>query len=73
MAESFTTAAGLGQTTPVERVRPSLREAIDRERPGKRPRKPGAPAPLPVEGPEAEEPESAEELKRSGRLVDIVI
>ena len=73
MAESFTTAAGLGQTTPVERVRPSLREAIDRERPGKRPRKPGAPDPPPAEGPETEDPGSAEDIKKSGRLVDIVI
>jgi len=72
MADSFITTP-LHQTTPVERLRDSKREAVDRY--GKRPRskKPEGHPPPPEEKEQPGIPDFEEETKKSGKILDIVI
>jgi hypothetical protein len=73
MAESFATVPALGQTAPVDRLRDSRRGALDQEGKRKRPPKGESSAPAPGIGPEPPDSAPAEENKKSGHLVDIVI
>jgi hypothetical protein len=72
MADNFITTP-LHQTTPVERLRDSRREAVDRY--GKRPRskKPEEQPPAPEEKEQSGIPDREEETKKSGKILDIVI
>ncbi|MBI5584061.1 MAG: hypothetical protein HY892_09575 [Deltaproteobacteria bacterium] len=73
MAEIFAQVPSLGQTAPVDRVRDSRRGAIDQEGKRKRPRKSEPSAPASGTGSESPDSGSAEDHKKSGHLVDIVI
>lgn len=73
MAENIPGALPLGQTTPVERVRDSRREAVDREGKRRNAKKSGPPAPASVNASEPEDPGDPAVAKNSGNLVDIVI
>ena len=72
MADSFISTP-LNQTTPVDRLRDSQREEVDRY--GKRPRwkKPEGRLPEPEEKEESGTPDFEEETKKSGKILDIVI
>lgn len=73
MAENIPGALPLGQTTPVERVRDSRREAIDREGKRRTPKKSGPPTPAASEALDPEDPGDPGAAKNSGNIVDIVI
>jgi hypothetical protein len=73
MVDRFTTTSSLGQTTPVDRVRDSRRGGIDQEGKRKRLKKPVPSAPVSAGGLEAEDPGPSEDVKKSGKIVDIVI
>ena len=72
MADSFISTP-LHQTTPVDRLRDSKREAVDRY--GKRPpsKKPEGPPPRPEEEEQSGTPDLEGETKKSGKILDIVI
>lgn len=73
MAENIPGALPLSQTTPVERVRDSRREAIAREGKRRNPKKSGPPTPGSVEALEPEDSGDPAAAKNSGNIVDIVI
>ncbi|RPH86805.1 MAG: hypothetical protein EHM75_07095 [Desulfobacteraceae bacterium] len=72
MADSFISTP-LNQTTPVERLRDSKREAVDRYGKRPRPKKPEGQAPMPEEKEQSGVPDIEEESKKSGKILDIVI
>jgi hypothetical protein len=73
MAENIPGTLPLGQTTPVERLRDSRREAIDREGKRRNPKKSGPPAPAAVNASETQDAGDPAVAKNSGTIVDIVI
>lgn len=72
MADSFITSP-LQQTTPVERLRDSKREAVDRYGKRPRPKNPEGQPPPTEENEQPGIPELEEETKKSGKILDIVI
>jgi hypothetical protein len=72
MADSFISTP-LNQTTPVDRLRDSQREVVDRYGKRPRPKKPEGQSPRPEEEEKPETPDIEEEAKKSGKIVDIVI
>jgi hypothetical protein len=72
MADSFISTP-LHQTTPVDRLRDSKREAVDRYGKRPRPKKPEGRPPRPEEEEKPETPDLEEETKKSGKILDIVI
>jgi hypothetical protein len=72
MADSFISTP-LNQTTPVDRLRDSKREAVDRYGKRPRPRKPEVQTPMPEEEEKSGVPDIEEETKKSGKILDIVI
>ena len=72
MADSFLSTP-LNQTTPVERLRDSKREGLDRYGKRPRPKKPEGPPPRPEEKENAGTADLEEETKKSGKILDIVI
>jgi hypothetical protein len=72
MADSFISTP-LNQTTPVERLRDSKREVVDRYGKRPRPKKPDGPPPRPEEEEKSGTPDIEAETKKSGKILDIVI
>lgn len=73
MVESFTISTPLSQTTPVDRVRDTKREAIEQDRKRKRFKKSGGSALFPEAGDEPADQNPPEENKKSGKILDILI
>jgi hypothetical protein len=72
VADSFMTNP-LNQTPPVERLRDSKREAVDRYGKRPRPKKSGGQAPAAEENEKPEALNLEETPKKSGKILDIVI
>ena len=72
MADSFISTP-LNQTTPVDRLRDSKREAVDRYGKRPRPKKPEGQPPMPEEEENSATPDLEKETKKSGKILDIVI
>jgi hypothetical protein len=72
MADSFISTP-LNQTTPVDRIRDSKRETVDRYGKRPRPKKPEGQPPEPNDIEQTGAPDIEEETKKSGKILDIVI
>jgi|GEM_PF-5829461 hypothetical protein len=72
MADSFISTP-LHQTTPVDRLRDSKREAVDHYGKRPQPKKPEGRSPSPEEKEKSGTPDLEEETKKSGKILDIVI
>ena len=72
MADSFISAP-LNQTTPVDRLRDSKREVVDRYGKKSRPKKPEGQLPRREENEQSGTLDLEEETKKSGKILDIVI
>ncbi len=72
MADSLISTP-LHQTTPVDRLRDSKREAVDRYGKRPRPKKPEGQTPRAEEEEKPETPDLEEKTKKSGKILDIVI
>jgi hypothetical protein len=72
MADSFISTP-LHQTTPVDRLRDSKREVVDRYGKRPRPKKPEGQPPRSEEKENPDTPDLEEETKKSGKILDIVI
>ncbi len=72
MADSFLSTP-LNQTVPVNQLRDSKQEVLDRYGKRPRPKKPEGLPPKPEEEEKSATPEIEEETKKSGKILDIVI